>query len=155
MLFPLANHCLINSSMLCSKYSCVSIITYFCIIPVQWFLLHMLLTFSHKYPSCTAALCTQHQPKIMPGTVCINFQATKLLYQTELWYTTAILLSLHSTVVLDLQNSPLLCQFNLNLLPQDFGVVPIYMQHTCCSYLHVPILSKYQVLPLSVSRQEI
>lgn len=69
---------------------------------------------------------------------CINFQATKLLY-TELWYTTPILLSLHPTVVLGLQNSLLLCQFNLNLLPQDFAVVPIYMQHTCCSYfIQVP-----------------
>lgn len=64
----------------------------------------------------------------MPGTVCINFHATKLV-DSELRYTTPILLSLQSTVVLALQNSPLLCQFSLNLLPQDFAVVPIHMQY--------------------------
>lgn len=132
MLFPLANYCLLNSSTLCSKYSCVSIITYFCIIPVRWFLLHMLLTFSHEYSSCTAVLCSHNYFQIMPGIVSISFHVTKLLY-AELLYTILILLSLHPSVVLAFKTSPFL------------WLAPICchkMTRFCCSsYLHATLPS--------------
>lgn len=143
MLFPLANHCLLNSSMLCSKCSCVSIITYFCIIPVQWFLLHLLLTFSHEYSSCTAVLCSQHQPKTMPElsllvSVLPNFCI--LNYYTPL-----------SSYFLFI---PLLSQLSKTL--HFYGQPKFAATRFCCSsYLHA-ILPKYQVLQeLSVSRYKI
>lgn len=64
----------------------------------------------------------------MPGTVSIRFRVTKLLC-AELLYTTLILFSLHSTVVLALQTS----------------VFSSFSPKFCCSHLHT-LLPKYQAL---------